>query len=63
MAEEYGSDFDRGDIIEFCGDRYEVIKNYGNSGLVREHPDGDIIAFYWVFQGTKCTIVKKHDDR
>lgn len=59
---EYGSDFKKGDIIEFCGDQYIVEENHGNSGVVQEYPAQDgKIRFYWTFQGERCTLVKKHD--
>lgn len=50
--------FEPGDIIDFCGDQYEVVANYGNSGKVRPLGETGTINFYWVFQGTAATLVK-----
>ena len=52
------ADFKYGDIIEFCGDRFLVLENYGESGKVVEYPEGETIeSFYWEFEGTKCVKV------
>jgi hypothetical protein len=54
-------DFRTGDIIEFCGETFEVIKNWGDSGEVRENcPNGAFIGrFYWEYAGEKCKLVKR----
>jgi outer membrane biogenesis lipoprotein LolB len=61
MWYDYEPDFHEGDIIEFCGDTFEVLKNYGCTGKVRENcQDGAIIGnFYWEYQGTQCKLVKR----
>ena len=50
--------FNRGDIVEFCDERFLVLENHGNSGRVQEHPGGEVIApFYWSFEGASCVKV------
>ena len=55
------ADFQYGDIIEFCGDRFLVLENYGDRGKVVEYPKGEdpveIDPFYWEFEGSKCVKV------
>ncbi|MEC0091784.1 hypothetical protein [Paenibacillus macquariensis] len=51
----YGADFQKGDIIEYCEEQFEVLVNDGNSGTVKEYPDGDVIGnFRWDVYGVKC---------
>lgn len=53
------SAFQKGDVIEYAGELYEVIENYGNSGRVR-HPNdtsGESMLFYWTFGGESCRKV------
>lgn len=59
MLEFYEPNFKKGDIIEFCGETYEVIDNYGSNGTVREnYTNGIIISnFKWEFEGEKCKLV------
>lgn len=53
--------FIQGDIIEYAGDRFEVLENYGDTGMVKEYPDGETIQlFYWVFEGEKCKLWKRN---
>lgn len=53
-----------GDIIEWAGDKFEVLENHGDSGKVKEYPDGEIIQpFYWVFEGEKCKLWKRNKER
>lgn len=50
-------DFKKGDIIIFCDEEFEVIKNYGYSGKVKEVYGGTIINnFYWSYHGSKCEL-------
>jgi hypothetical protein len=52
-------DFKKGDVIEFAGDRFTVLKNSGDSGKVQEFPDGAIVEpFYWEFEGEDCVLIK-----
>ena len=40
------------EIVDFCGDRYEVVANLGSTGFVRPLDDsGCVIRFCWVFEG------------
>lgn len=57
--EEYK--FKKGDIIEYCGDEFEVLENYGSSGTVKENYEGGVTIgnFYWDYCGEKCTLVSK----
>lgn len=61
MYDYYEPDFKKGDIIEFCGDTYEVLENLGSTGKVKENcKNGTIIGrFYWEFQGERCSLVKR----
>lgn len=58
-------DFKKGDVIEFCGCFYEVEVNKGTRGTVWElnndhERTGEIItAFYWLFDGEECKLVKR----
>lgn len=50
----------KGDIIVFCDEEFEVLKNYGNSGKVKEVYGGTIINnFYWNYQGARCELKSK----
>ena len=53
--------FESGDIIEFCGDKFIVIENYGRHGKVKEYESTTVIDnFHWDFQGIEwCKLVKK----
>jgi hypothetical protein len=49
--------FQPGDIIDFCGEHYTVLQNYGRSGMVQD-AGGDLInPFYWKFDGAECRLV------
>lgn len=55
-------DFKRYDIIEYAGDYFMVLKNYGHKGRVQEYfPGGNvgeiIDPFYWVYEGLECSLV------
>lgn len=53
------ADFQPGDVVEFCGDHATVIKNYGTSGLVDlGHGQGQC-RWYWQFQDTPVTLVRR----
>jgi len=63
-------DFKPGDIIDFCGDQFEVLENNGYSGKVREYPNTQennwgfqtvIYPFYWEFDGEKSKLIKRKD--
>lgn len=44
--------FKPGEIIDFCGDRFEIVANHGISGLVKPlDGSGHVIRFLWVFEG------------
>jgi len=55
------ADFEYGDIIEFCGDRFLVLENHGDRGKVVEYPTSnsavEIDPFYWEFEGVQCIRV------
>ena len=48
--------FEPGEVIEFCGDQYTVVSNYGDHGEVDTHGEG-VVKFCWVFEDTECTRV------
>lgn len=56
-------DFKKGDIIEFCGEFFEVETNDGNTGIVwelngkYERTGLRISKFYWKY-GEECKLVK-----
>lgn len=51
-------DFKPGDIIQYAGDTFKVLKNHGDSGRVQEYPNGDIIEpFYWWLDGFESVII------
>lgn len=52
------TDFKRGDIIIFCDQEFEVIKNYGESGLVRENCKNGcyIDDFRWKYGNDICEL-------
>jgi hypothetical protein len=57
MLPETDKPFIPGDIIEYSGELFEVLENHGNSGRVREYPNGDVIQpFWWVFEGERCVL-------
>lgn len=45
--------FTRGERVEYCGDHFVVVDNFGTTGRVREAYEGGstIYPFYWDFQG------------
>lgn len=50
-------EFKKGDIIVFCDEEFEVLKNNGYSGKVKEVRGGTIInPFYWSFEGSHCKL-------
>lgn len=58
--------FKRYDLIEFAGDYFQVLKNYGTCGRVQEYfPSGNvgtiIDPFYWEFEGEKCKKVTEEE--
>ena len=55
-------DFKTYDIIEYAGDYFMVLKNYGHCGRVQEYfPGGNVgeivEPFYWVYEGLECRKV------
>ena len=55
--------FDRGDVIEFCDEEYIVVRGGSYMGAVC--PIGTeywIASFYWRFEGTACTFVRRATD-
>lgn len=46
--------FQTGEVITFCGDRYTVVKNYGDRGSVTDGSGCTISPFYWSFRGEDC---------
>lgn len=54
------SPFLPGEVIEFAGERYDVVENHGDSGLV-SYFDGlshGFFPFKWTYEGEKCKRVK-----
>lgn len=58
-------DFRKGDIIEYCGELFQVESNYGNSGAVYpvnsqyKRFDTMISNFCWSAYGEDCKLVKR----
>lgn len=53
----YGSGFNPGDKVEYCGDSATVVKNFGNHGTV-EMSDGSRMVWYWTFQGEQVVLTE-----
>lgn len=52
--------FEKGDVISYAGDLYEVVTNDGDGGTVKALMDGGIeVKFRWVFEGEAAKLVKK----
>ena len=49
-----------GEVIEFSGERYDVVENHGDSGLVSYFDDlsHGFFPFKWTYEGEKCKRVK-----
>ena len=48
------TNFELGDVVEFCEQKYLVISNHGTSGVVAEYSfgeTGDVVKFSWEFEG------------
>ena len=57
--------FNPGDVINFDDRKYVVIKNYGQSGLVKEYIENGILInnFSWEYKGKDCILTNiKVDD-
>lgn len=54
--------FNRGDVIEFSGEEFLVINDFGSGGVVSEMPHGSIIHFKWNFQGTECKFLRTTEE-
>ena len=59
----YEPGFNKGDIIEYADEHYEVVENRGDRGAVREYWNGKygdfINTFYWEAYGERCKLVEK----
>lgn len=56
-------DFKENDIIEYAGDKFIVVENYGSGGYVREYYNDEsigeeLIKFYWFYDGEECALVR-----
>jgi len=53
-----------GDIIEFCGDQFLVLANYGNSGKVQEWPSKIVTIdnFKWSFQDSSSKLIGTEEE-
>lgn len=51
-------EFQPGQRIEFAGDEYIVVENFGTHGIVREpNEPNQRIRFSWVFEGEPCRLL------
>lgn len=57
--------FKKGDILEYCGELFEVLKNYGNSGsVIHVNDDFERLEdvpnnnFYWSAYGADCKLIE-----
>lgn len=59
----YKADFQKGDIIEYADEHFEVVENYGYSGTVKEYWNGNygdtITNFKWEAYGERCKLINK----
>ena len=53
----YGSDFEAGDVVGFCGEEGTVVRNYGRDGIVDCY--GDRVKWSWIFGGEKVQLIRK----
>lgn len=60
MWQSYEPDFKKGDIIEYCDERFEVVENYGSTGKVKYVGDDTLILpMNWEYAGERCVKVSK----
>lgn len=51
--------FEPGEIIEWDGDLYEVLRNLGEAGEVTDFPCREgFVEIHWTFKGEKCRRAK-----
>jgi hypothetical protein len=64
MTIEHGSDWPKGSVIEFADEQFRILENYGSRGDV-EYLDGTFAfsRFYWTFDGQKCKLISKPDQK
>jgi len=55
--------FEKGEIVKFAGEYFEVVENYGSFGTVKALNNGGmhVGGFHWQFQGEKCQRVNSCD--
>jgi len=60
MSTNKDKPFEKGEIIEYCGEEHEVVKNYGSSGVVKYPNDdsGESFNYHWSAYGEDCQRVK-----
>ena len=54
--------FEPGDIVSFCGDEAEVVRDFDSSVSVKQHNDNggyDHMSWYKVFQGEPVMLVNR----
>jgi len=50
--------FEKGEIIEFCGEHLEIVDNFGSSGNVKyPNDETETFKYYWSYQDEKCRRV------
>lgn len=47
--------FEKGELIEFCGERLVVVDNFGSSGNVKyPNDETETFKYYWAYGDEKC---------
>lgn len=56
MSTNKDKPFEKGEEIEYAGDHFEVVENYGDSGRVKYLNDdsNDVFPFHWHAYGEDC---------
>lgn len=53
-------DFQKGDVIEFCDEKYFVIENNGSTGVVNPFGETFYLRFFsWKFENETAKFVRK----
>ena len=59
MSTNRDKPFEKGEIIEYAGEIHEVVKNFGDSGIVKYPNDdsGEQLPYRWNAYGEDCKRV------
>jgi len=59
MSTNKDKPFEKGEIIDYCGEIHEVVENFGNSGIVKYPNDdsGEQFSYRWSVYSEDCKRV------